>query len=139
MKKNIMLIFACALLLFSCKDKNTYDPTSLTGGWQCQEQGSLSQPRNYPVNIERDPIAIDTSTYLIHNFYKTGFETDVYFSSKDNVIEIPSQGIEGIDGISQYRISGHGKISSDLKSIELKYEVTIYEGIDYVNSIYTRN
>lgn len=130
MKKNVMLIFACALLMFSCKDKNTYDPAYLTGAWQCEESGSISAPRHYQVDITRSDY--DSTIYIVNNFYKTGYNTEIYFSANDSVIDIPSQNIE------QYLFSGHGKISIDFKRIELEYEATIPEGVDVVSSVYTR-
>ena len=130
MKKIVLLIFATVLLLFSCKDKNTYDPTSLTGSWQCREQGSISQPRNYQVTITRD--VYDSTIYIVNNFYKTGYETKIWFSVKDSLIDINSQ------SVGQYYFSGHGTISADYKLIELEYEATIPEGVDEVNSVYTR-
>ena len=118
------------LILSSCKDKNTYDPTSLTGAWQCEESGSISAPRHYQVNITRSPY--DSTIYIVNNFYKTGYDTEIWFSANDSLIDISSQ------SIGQYLFNGHGKISINFKKIELEYEATIPEGIDYVNSVYTR-
>ena len=130
MKKIVLLIFATVLLLFSCKDKNTYDPTSLTGAWQCEESGSISAPRHYQVNITRSNY--DSTIYIVNNFYKTGYDTEIWFSANDSVIDISSQ------NIGQYSFNGHGKISIDYNRIELEYEATIPEGVDEVNSVYTR-
>ena len=130
MKKSVLLIFATVLLLFSCKDKNTYDPTSLTGAWQCREQGSISQPRNYQVALERS--TYDSTIYIVNNFYKTGYETEIWFSVKDSLIDIQSQ------SVGQYYFTGHGKISADYKRIELEYQANIPEGIDDVMAIYSR-
>ena len=130
MKKNVFYLLAIMLLLFSCKDKNTFDPTSLAGAWQCQEYGSISQPRHYQVTIARS--AYDSTIYIVNNFYKTGYDKEIYFSANDSVIDIPPQPID------QYLFTGHGKISVDFNRIELEYEATIPEGVDLVNSIYTR-
>ncbi|MBE9468305.1 MAG: hypothetical protein IMY72_08300 [Bacteroidetes bacterium] len=129
MKKIVMLIFACALL-FSCKDKNTYDPAYLTGAWQCEELGSITLPRRYQVDIERD--ILDTTIYIIHNFYKTGYETDVWFSLKDNLIDIKFQ------PVGRFSFTGNGTISDDLTTIELEYDATIFEGVDEIRATYRR-
>ncbi len=130
MKKKVLIIFATVLLFFSCKDKNTYDPTSLTGAWHCEEYGSISVPRHYQVNITRSPY--DSTIYIVNNFYKIGYDTEIYFSADDSLIDISSQ------TIGQYLFSGHGKISIDFKRIELEYEATIPEGIDEVSAVYAR-
>ena len=119
------------LLFFSCKDKNTYDPSSLTGVWHCEESGSISAPRHYQVDISRS--VYDSTIYIINNFYNIGYNNDVYITTDDSLINISSQYIE------PYSFSGHGKISIDYKKIELEYEATIPNGnIDVVSAFYTR-
>ncbi len=109
MKYKLLLCITFFLTsFFSCeKDLNTYPKGTFKGTWNVEENGSLSGIRRYQAVISQS--GINDRVYLVNNFYKTGMETELYFSyaATDSSFTVDGQ------VIGSYFINGTGKFHSD--------------------------
>lgn len=111
----VIFLLTIAILIFTTCDKNNDDYSSIVGEWLVEDTGDLTNYRRYEVGIQRSPV--DTSWYIITNFYQTGI---------NNELTITVQGLDIIISTQQlgnYIIEGSGTIEPDYKKINLQYEV----------------
>ncbi len=116
MKYTIIFVLALSLVFVGCDDDDDTTFSSILGEWLVQENGDITQYRQYNVSIQR--VVSDSALYKISNFYKTGTSTELYVEVDGYTINIRTQ------QIGNYSIQGTGVIDADYKKIVFEYEVT---------------
>lgn len=107
-----------AFLLFTytaCKDDDSKPSGGLTGVWTVDELGTISSFKRYQVSIVRS--TIDTNLYIIANFYRLGYETEVYMQLADTVLTIDGQ------YIGSTFVGGSGVLKEGNKEMKMHYQV----------------
>jgi hypothetical protein len=113
---NHYLTLLALLMLFtaSCNDKrDDVVFTSLTGVYECHENSVHSGFRSYLV--EMDKVTGQDHLYIILNFHNSGDNEFIFALVDNDTLRIDNQLINSMF------VSGKGKISDDLRTIELFY------------------
>ena len=104
------------LMIFnpSCNDKSDDIVfTSLSGVYKCQENSVHSGFRSYLVEI--DNVKGQDNLYIILNFHNSGDNEFIYAIKDNDTLRFDNQLINNLF------ISGKGKISDDLRNLDLFY------------------
>jgi hypothetical protein len=120
MLKNLSLVFILSILLIACTNSN--EPTFYTfysGSWKCEETSSVNgyiQP--YMVIVDRN--SIDTTQYIVRNFFDTGDNQMIVVRIDGTSIELLQQPTSG------HILRSFSGICTPYTQIKLNY--TIYDG-----------
>lgn len=123
MKVKLLFLIILGGLFFSSCDDDSNKHTSLLGSWNCEEFPEQTYPRNYQVNITRNPyIANVTNEYIINNFYNLGNNqnTEVYFHQDEETGEL----ILRDQVVNNIAITGRGTVSTDFSLIKWEYYIS---------------
>ena len=107
-----------AILLFTytaCKDEDPKPGGGIAGVWTVDELGTLTNLKRYQVSIARS--TLDTNLYIIANFYRMGYETEVFMELSDTVVTINGQ------YIGSTFVGGSGILKEGNKEIKMHYQV----------------
>lgn len=114
-----LIILVVVLFVVSSCDDEIFGPRSFQGVWKATEYDSDYSSMTFEVGIDYFPG--DSSRVLIGNFSNLGLDYDVTADLSGLDLTIPFQSVDGRGG--RFRISGSGRASSNIRRIDLNYEV----------------
>jgi hypothetical protein len=116
--KPLILLVIVLFTASSCDDE-IFGPRTFQGVWKATEYDSDYNPMTFEVGIDYYPG--DSSRILIGNFSNLGLDYDVTANLSGLDLTIPFQSVDGRGG--KFRISGSGRASTNIRRIDLDYEV----------------
>ncbi len=114
LSKYAIITILIAVASSSC-EKFSGDNDSVTGLWQCRDESNNHSSRRYSVTIYSSDL--DTTQFIINNFYNLGNEIETYAVKKDSILTI-----WGNSG--SYSITGRGRLAKDFSSINWEYSIS---------------
>jgi len=114
LSKYAIITILIAVASSSC-EKFSGDNNSVTGLWQCRDESNSHSFRRYSVTIYSSDI--DTTQFIISNFYNLENEIETYAVKKDTILTI-----WGNSG--NYSITGRGRLARDFSSIDWEYSIS---------------